>query len=105
MRHRITSFRCVEAEKKMSLSLIEHKTCNRANYRHTSPLRASGAAILDHPSRFRPWRNYQSCKSRRAEADAAAARHDRVEQRIERVELGAHTARRGIIGRWQALRL
>ena len=39
MRHRITSFRCVEAVKKMSFCGAERKTCNAVNIRQTSLLR------------------------------------------------------------------
>src|SRR5438105_13263272 len=41
MRHRITSFRCVEAASKMIHARLKRKTCIRVNNRHTSPLRAA----------------------------------------------------------------
>jgi len=39
MRHRITSFRCVEAKWKMSLIEVQRKTCNAVNIRQSSCLR------------------------------------------------------------------
>ena len=39
MRHRITSFRCVEAKRKMSLIGPQRKTCNAVNIRQSSCLR------------------------------------------------------------------
>src|SRR6185503_15689828 len=102
MRHRITSFRCVEAASKMSLSAILRKTCNRVNYRHTSALRDSDAAILDYPADVRPGRDDQGCESGGAEPDAAAARGDGVEQRIIGAKARDDTRRRCIVSRGEA---
>src|SRR5690348_7218023 len=101
MRHRITSFRCVEAMKKMSLSWVSRKTCIAVNNRQTSSLRAieplgSGAAILDHPSDLRPRRHDERGKPRRSERNSPAAGGDRVEQRIVGAKLRNHV-RRGCV--------
>jgi len=40
MRHRITSFRCVEAKGMMSLMTVQSKTCNEVNIRQSLLLRA-----------------------------------------------------------------
>src|SRR3569833_3115332 len=105
MRHRITSFRCVEAVLKMSLPEILRKTCNRVNYRHTSALRDSDAAILDHPANVRPGRNNECCKSRRAETDAPAARGDLGEQRIVGAKIRDNAGGRCVVSRGEASRL
>jgi len=41
MRHRITSFRCVEASQKMSPIALQRKTCTRVKFRQTLCLRAA----------------------------------------------------------------
>src|SRR5436309_373699 len=43
MRHRITSFRCVEAEEKMSFIVGKRKTCTCVKFRQTLWLRAAQA--------------------------------------------------------------
>src|SRR5512141_1563189 len=109
MRHRITSFRCVEAETNVSLREMKRKTCNAVNIRQSScaSLARSGsdAAILDHALRFGPSRNDKRGPSRDADSKAPAAERNRVEQSITCRDLGAEALRRGIEARGKSARL
>ena len=88
MRHRITSFRCVEAKVKMSPKLPNDKTCNAVKYRQTLRLpplgaRPSDPAILHHARDVRHLRDDQRAGARRGEGDAAG--EGGVEQGRERL--------------------
>ena len=107
MRHRITSFRCVEADVKMSFLRVQRKTCNEVNIRQSSLLRAERIRRGNPRSTratVRPRRHDERCKARSAEANPAAAECDRVEQRIVRRQRRADLRRRRIVARWQAAR-
>lgn len=98
MRHRITSFRCVEAREKMIHPGAQRKTCIDANNRQSSSLRAgnSGAAILHHASQFWPCWNDERGRAAGRESHASAAVRHRIEQWIIALDLSGQPARRRI---------
>ena len=109
MRHRITSFRCVEARAKMSLCWPQRKTCNDVNIRHifAASRQAFRRGNPRQPAQFRPTAGRPAAPIRTTlNADPPAARRQRIEQRIEgRQALRVSRAGRGIEARRQALRL
>ena len=103
MRHRITSFRCVEAKTKMRFCLPKRKTCNDANIRHYLALRASGAAILDNPRDIGPGWHDQRLLAGGSDREAPAAIRHSIQDGIPIGDLCAQPRGRGIEGRRPAL--
>src|SRR3954454_16775862 len=108
MRHRITSFRCVEAKANVSLLAGKRKTCNAVNIRQfscASPAGATSDAAIFHYARdLRPGWDDERRRSRHAHPEPPAAERDCVEQGVERRHIGAEALRRRIEARRQIAR-
>src|SRR6185503_8624279 len=94
MRHRITSFRCVEAVTNMNRQTANYKSCNAILFRQSSATsrRRLAAAILENPRSFGPARHDKRTDACVCDRPFAPREGDVVEQWIVGGDSGGQIA-------------